>query len=72
MYHNTLVLDRMLFSQGLEQSLQIIHIKERAHWSTLHFIQSEIFLYDSLFTSANPDTLELSTTGEAKEKYFQC
>ena len=46
--HNTLVLDRMLVTQEYEQSMQIIHIKERAHWAALQFVQSEIFLYDSL------------------------
>ena len=71
--YNTLLLDRMLVThdQGCEQSLQIIHIKDRAHWAALQFIQSEIFLYDSLFNSASPDTLKLiAKLAKTKKNFF--
>lgn len=72
--HNSLVLDRISFAQDLEghkQSVQIIHIKERTHWAALHFVQSEIFLYDSLFTSISEKTLELiARLVKTKEKSF--
>ena len=48
-----------LAEEEYEQYIQIIHIKGRSHWATLQLIGSEIFLYDSLFTSANDETLQL-------------
>ena len=43
------------------QSLQIIHIKERSHWAATQLIKSELYLYDSYFSSACTETLELLT-----------
>ena len=62
--YNTLVLKKMsLATEGFDhehvQSLQIIHIKERSHWATLQLVKSELYLYDSLFSSASEETLEL-------------
>ena len=60
--HSTLVLHQMsLVEEGYEQFIQIIHIKERSHWATLQLVRSEIFLYDSLFTSVSDETLQLIT-----------
>ena len=40
------------------QSLQIIHIKERSYWAALQLVKSEVYLYDSLFSSASTETIE--------------
>ena len=45
--------------EGFEQFIQILHIKERSHWATLQIVGTEIQLYDSLFTSASDETLQL-------------
>ena len=59
--HNTLVLHKMSLTdkEGFEQFIQILHIKERSHWATLQLVGTEIQLYDSLFTSASDETLQL-------------
>ena len=62
--YNTLALKKVsLTKDGSDhehaQSLQIIHIKERSHWAALQLVKSEIYLYDSLFSSASTETLEL-------------
>ena len=62
--YNTLVLKKIsLATEGFDhehaQSLQIIHIKERSHWAALQLVKSELYLYDSLFSSASAETLEL-------------
>ena len=59
--HNTLVLHKMSLTdeEGFEQFIQIFPIKERSHWATLQIVGTEIQLYDSLFTSASDETLQL-------------
>ena len=62
--YNTLVLKNIsLTKDGCDhehaQSLQIIHIKERSHWAAIQLIKSELYLYDSYFSSACTETLEL-------------
>ena len=59
--HNTLVLHKMSLTdeEGFEQFIQILHIKERSHWATLQIVGTEIQLYDSLFTSASDETVQL-------------
>ena len=55
-----MVVGSTLFVQGShEQYLQVIHIKERAHWIALQIINSEICLYDSLFASASSKILQI-------------
>ena len=52
--HNTLLLHKTtLLLEDYEQSLQIIHIKDRFHWASLQVIDKDIYLYDSLFTTAS-------------------
>ena len=59
-FHDTLVLHKMtLMEEGCEQFVQIMHIKEKSHWATLQLIGRDIFLYDSLYTSASDETLQL-------------
>ena len=58
--HNTLLLHKTtLLLEDYEQSLQILHIKDRFHWASLQVIGKDIYLYDSLFTTASTETLKI-------------
>ena len=58
--HNTLLFHKTtLLLEDYEQSLQIIHIKDRFHWASLQVIGQDTYLYDSLFTTASTETLKI-------------
>ena len=60
--HNTLLLHKTsLLLDNYEQSLQIIHIKDRFHWALLQVIGEDIYLYDSMymFTTPSADTFNI-------------
>ena len=60
--HNTLLLHKTsLLLDNYEQSLQIIHIKDRFHWALLQVIGEDIYLYDSMymFTIPSADTFNI-------------
>jgi len=57
--YNTLVVGRAKFVEGQKQFLQILHVQERAHWIAIYILNSEVYLYDSMFTSASNKTLEI-------------
>lgn len=56
---NTLVAGRVNLVEGQEKFIQIVHVEERAHWIAIFIDNSEVFLYDSMFTAASTTTLEI-------------
>lgn len=55
--HNTLLLHKTSLNlQDYKQSLQIIHIQDRSHWVLLQVVGKDVYLYDSLFTTASAET----------------
>jgi len=57
--YNTLVVGRDKFVQGQKRFLQILYVQERAHWIAIYISNSEVYLYDSMFTSASTKTLQI-------------
>ena len=47
-----------LILENYEQSLQIIHIQDRFHWALLQIVGEDVYLYDSLFTTASAETFK--------------
>ena len=63
--HNTLLLHKTsLLLDNYEQSLQIIHIKDRFHWDLLQVTGEDIYLYDSLYMFTTPSADTFNTVAQ--------
>ena len=63
--HNTLFLHKTsLLLDNYEQSLQIIHIKDRFYWALLQVTGEDIYLYDSLYMFTTPSADTFNTVAQ--------